>query len=355
MINSPKFKTSPVAQSRLKAFDLNRIEFGKIISDHMLVSDYKNEVWAPPEIVPYGPLSISPVASSLHYGQTVFEGLKAFRMSTGKISVFRMQKHYDRLSKSLERMCMPQIPFEYFCEGIRQLVETDACWVPEHAGNSLYIRPFVFASNEERFGAHISEEYRFVIFTGPVGALYQKPIRVKVEDHFMRASKGGTGFAKCGGNYGAAFYPARKARKEGFDQVLWTDGSDALHIEESGTMNVMFVIDGIVVTPPLSDTILDGVTRDSFLTLARELGYKTEERKIGVAELITAFGKGKLQEAFGAGTAAIAAPIHSITIRGEEYIVPAMDQQSLMNRLKEKLLAIRTGVQPDVHQWNTLV
>ena len=185
---------------------------------------------AAPEIVPYGPISLMPVSSSLHYGLTVFEGMKAFRMKNGKISVFRIQKHYDRLCKSLERMCMPHIPFAYFSEGIRQLIETDASWVPSQNEASLYIRPFVFASNEDRFGAHISEEYRFVIFTGPVAALYHKPIRVKVEDQFMRASKGGTGFAKCGGNYGGAFYPAHLARQQGFDQVLWTDGSEALNL-----------------------------------------------------------------------------------------------------------------------------
>jgi branched-chain amino acid aminotransferase len=250
---------------------------------------------------------------------------------------------------------MPEVPYEYFVEGIKQLVALDAGWVPEQEGSSLYIRPFVFASNQERFGVHESDQYRFMIFTGPVGPYYAKPLKVKVEDKFMRATHGGTGFAKCGGNYGASFYPAKLAKEQGFDQVLWTDGTPDLNIEESGTMNVMFVIDGTVVTPPLSDTILDGVTRDSFLALAAELGYKTEERKISANELAAAANKGLLQEAFGVGTAAVAAPISLIHIKGTDYQVPAIGEDSFMMKAKNLLSAIRMGRAADTHGWNTVI
>ena len=215
---------------------------------------------------------------ALHYGQIIFEGMKAFKMKDGSISIFRIEKHYERFCKSSERMCIPPIPFDRFNEGLQALVEVDANWVPSQDGYSLYLRPFVFAS-EERFGVKVSEEYKFIIFSGPVGPYYAQALKVKVEDKYRRAANGGTGFAKCAGNYGGAFYPTGLARKQGFDQVSWTDGSAELNIEESGTMNVMFLINDVLVTPAVSDSILDGVTRDSFITLAKDMGYKVEERQ----------------------------------------------------------------------------
>ncbi|MEO6253360.1 MAG: branched-chain amino acid aminotransferase, partial [Ferruginibacter sp.] len=265
--------------SRINEVDFNQLEFGKYIADHMLVCDYAHGEWKQPQIVPYANLSLSPSALALHYGQTVFEGMKAFRMHDGRINIFRMEKHYDRFVKSLDRMCMAVPPKEIFMDGLMQLIGLDKAWVPTKAGQALYLRPFVFAS-EARFGVKVSEEYRFVIFTGPVPALYVDPIKVKVETQYIRAAKGGTGFAKCGGNYGASFLPTQQARLEGYDQVLWTDGKENKFIEESGMMNVMFVINDTLVTPPLSDSILDGITRDSLLTIARDLAYKTEERPV---------------------------------------------------------------------------
>lgn len=355
MIATEKFAVRPTSQSRLQEVDFSAIDFGKIVSDHMLVAHYKNGQWQEPEIVPYGHISLSPTALSLHYGQTVFEGMKAFRMKNGNISVFRMEKHFDRFGKSLERLCMPQVPYEYFKEGIKQLVELDAAWVSGNEGASLYIRPFVFASNEERFGVHESEEYTFMVFTGPVSPYYTKPIRVKVEDKYHRAVHGGTGFAKCGGNYGASFYPTKMAREQGFDQVLWADNTPELNIEESGTMNVMFVIDGVVITPELTDTILDGVTRDSFLTIADSLGYKAEERKISARELAHAAEKGLLQEAFGVGTAAVAAPIRSIHIFGTDYSIAEAGPHSFMHQAKTLLADIRSGWASDMFHWNTVI
>jgi branched-chain amino acid aminotransferase len=210
-------------------------------------------------------------------------------------------------------------------------------------------------ATEARFGVKVSEEYRFVIFTGPVSSIYSKPIKVKVETAYIRAAKGGTGFAKCGGNYGGAFYPTQLARNEGYDQVLWTDGSGNKHIEESGMMNVMFVIDDTLITPPLSDSILDGVTRDSFLVLAKEFGYKIEERSISTDELEKAFRSGSITEAFGAGTAAVAAPIKTIHINGLDLHLPAYSDENLLYRLKQRLEMIRTGRAEDIYNWNCIV
>jgi branched-chain amino acid aminotransferase len=340
--------------SRISEVNFEALEFGKYIADHMLVCDYANGEWKQPQIVPYANLSLSPSALALHYGQTVFEGMKAFRMHDGRINIFRMERHYDRFVKSLERMCMAVPPKEIFVEGLSQLIELDKAWVPSKAGHALYLRPFVFAS-EARFGVKVSEEYRFVIFTGPVPSLYADPIKVKVETHYVRAARGGTGFAKCGGNYGASFLPTQNARLAGYDQVLWTDAKENKYIEESGMMNVMFVINDTLVTPPLSDSILDGVTRDSLLTLAKDLGYKTEVRPVAVAELEKAFKAGTITEAFGAGTAAVVAPIKTINIGGIDLMLPKYDENKLLFKLKDKLEKIRLGMETDVHDWNCII
>jgi branched-chain amino acid aminotransferase len=340
--------------SRIHEVDFNHLEFGKYISDHMLVCDYAHGEWKQPQIVPYANLSLSPSALALHYGQTVFEGMKAFRMHDGRINIFRMDKHYERFVRSLNRMCMAVVPKEIFVEGLYRLITLDKAWVPSQPGHALYLRPFSFAS-EARFGVKVSDEYRFVIFTGPVPSLYTNPIKVKVETEYIRAAKGGTGFAKCGGNYGAAFLPTQQARKEGYDQVLWTDGVEHKFIEESGMMNVMFVINDTLVTAPLSDSILDGVTRDSLLTLAKDLGFKTEERSVAITELENAFKNRTITEAFGAGTAAVVAPIQTIHINGIDYSLPVYHVDSLQNKLKNKLEQIRLGTDADVHGWNYIL
>jgi len=347
----PVIKTK---HSRISEVDFNHLEFGKYISDHMLVCDYANGKWESPQITPYTNLSLSPAALALHYGQTVFEGMKAFRMSDGRVNIFRIDKHYDRFVRSLQRMCMAVIPKEIFMEGMLQLIELDKEWVPAEAGNALYIRPFMIAT-ESRFGVKISDEYRFIIFTGPVPSLYTDPIKVKVETEYVRAAKGGTGFAKCGGNYGASYYPTKLAKEEGFDQVLWTDARDHQYIEESGMMNVMFVINDTLLTAPLSDSILDGVTRDSLLTIAGDMGYKTEERQVSVAELEMAFKNGTITEAFGAGTAAVVAPIKTIRIGETDYNLPAYDKDKLSSKIKLELEHIRLGSTADVHAWNFIV
>jgi branched-chain amino acid aminotransferase len=340
--------------SKLKEVDFKNLEFGKYVSDHMLVCDYADGAWKTPQVVPYSNLSLSPTTLALHYGQTVFEGMKAFVMKDGRINIFRMEKHYDRFVRSLERMCMAIPPREIFVEGLKKLIEVDKGWVPNKSGEALYIRPFIYAS-EAKFGVKISEEYRFIIFTGPVPALYSNPIKVKVETNYVRAAKGGTGFAKCGGNYGGAYYPTKLAKEQGYDQLLWTDAKENKFIEESGMMNAMFVINGKLVTPPLSDSILDGVTRDSLLTLAKDLNINIEERPVRVDELETAFKNKNITEAFGAGTAAVVAPIQTIHINGIEYTLPVYNNESLQNRLKDELELIRTGAALDVHEWNCAV
>ncbi|MEQ1676161.1 MAG: branched-chain amino acid aminotransferase [Chitinophagaceae bacterium] len=347
-------------QSKLNEVDLEALEFGKHTSDHMLVCDYDNGEWQQPMIVPFASLSLSPATLALHYGQTVFEGMKAFRMTTdagapaGNVNIFRMDRHYDRFVNSLDRMCMAAPPREVFTEGLMKLVQLDNAWVPKKPGTALYLRPFVYAS-EARFGIKISEQFRFVIFTGPVPELFAKPIKVKVETNYVRAARGGTGFAKCGGNYGGAYYPTKLAREQGYDQVLWTDARDNKFIEESGSMNVMFVIDNKLVTPPLSDSILDGVTRDSLLVLANDMGYPTEERPVAVEELETAFRNKTITEAFGAGTAAVVAPIQTIHINGIDHHLPPYGTDSLQWKVKDKLTRIRTGSEEDIHGWNFIV
>ena len=257
--------------STLSEVNFNELYFGKHMSDHMLLARYKNGAWQEPSIVPFGPIPMMPTILALHYGQSVFEGMKAFKMADGNISIFRIKKHFDRLQRTLARMCMPPLSFELFEESIKALVVVDKGWVPEKDGSSLYIRPLIYAT-EEKFGVKISEEYLMIIMTGPVPPFYPKPLRVKIEDRYGRASTGGTGAAKCAGNYGGAFFATQLAKESGFDQVLWTDLSEDLNIEESGTMNVFFLIDGKLITPPLSETILEGVTRDSIIIMAREMG-----------------------------------------------------------------------------------
>lgn len=345
--------------SRISEVDFSDLEFGKHVSDHMFVCDYDaghplSPGWQNPQIIPYADLQMNPATLALHYGQTVFEGMKAFRMLDGRSNIFRIEKHYERFTRSLHRMCMAVPPMELFVEGLKQLIALDRDWVPAKEGQALYLRPFIYAS-EARFGVKVSSKYKFLIITGPVPELYATPIRVKVETEYIRAAKGGTGYAKCGGNYGGAFYPTQLAREEGFDQVLWTDARDHAFIEESGMMNVMFVIGNKLVTPPLSDSILDGVTRDSLLTLASNAGYETEERPVSLKELEDGFKNKTLAEAFGAGTAAVVAPIRTIQINGFDHELPEYGSKSVSALLKAKLERIRTGKENDIYGWNTVV
>ncbi len=333
--------------------DTKSIPFGKVPTEHMFIAEYKDGKWQNARITPFHDLTLSPMALCLHYGQTVFEGMKAFAMEDGRINIFRMEKHYDRFCKSLDRMCMPRVPQQLFTEAMHQLVQLDSKWVPEEADGSLYLRPFMIAT-EDRIGVKIGEEYLFMIVASPAYQYYANPLKIKVETEYSRAADGGTGTAKCGGNYGGAFYPTQLAKEQGFDQVLWTDSKTHQYIEESGTMNAMFYIDNTLVTPALSGSILDGVTRDSLLSIAREKGMKVEERQISIAELQAAFEAGKRVEAFGAGTAAVIAPIASITIGDKAYDCYVGDDATMFT-LKKALYDIRTGIAPDAHKWNYIL
>ncbi len=343
-----------VKKSRLSTIDFSNLGFGNHISDHMIVADYKNGEWQEPKIMPYGDMMMSPAMLSIHYGQSIFEGMKAFKNKDGEIIIFRPERHHKRMNKSLERMCMPAIPEELFMQSLTSLIKVDADWVPTGEGSALYLRPFVFAS-EAKLGVKIAEEYKFIVLTSPVGPYFSKPVRVKVEEEFVRAAEGGTGFVKCAGNYGGAFYPTMLAQKQGFDQVLWTDSKEHKYIDESGAMNIMFVLNGKLVTPRLLSSLLDGVTRDSILKLSESLGIEKEERRISVAEIEDGFKNGTLTEAFGVGTAAIVSTIGSIGIHGNVYELPPVQPDSFQLRAKKKLSDIRKGHEPDVHGWNYFI
>lgn len=344
---------SITAQAERKVKDTKSVPFGKVPTEHMFIAEYKDGEWHNAQVVPFHDLTLSPLALCLHYGQTVFEGMKAFMMEDGRINIFRIEMHYERFTKSLYRMCMPHVPRKLFSDAIQQLVKVDADWVPREDDGALYIRPFMIAT-EGRIGVKVSDEYLFMVVCSPAFQYYTKPLKVKVETTYVRAANGGTGIAKCGGNYGGAFFPTNLAREAGYDQVLWTDAIHHEFIEESGTMNAMFYFNNTLVTPELSGTILDGVTRNSLLTIAREKGIAVEERHISYNELVHRFENGERLEAFGAGTAAVVAPIEIIAIGHKEYKC-YIEPDAMMFQLQKELYNIRKGITPDTHNWNTII
>ncbi len=337
-------------KSRIANIDFNNIQFAKEYSDHMLMADYKNGEWENPHIKPYGNLSLSPANPAIHYGQSIFEGLKAYKHADGKISIFRPKANYKRMNVSAERMVMPPIPEEIFMGGLSELLKLDQQWVPDLDGTALYIRPFLFAT-DSFIGVRPSKDYKFMIITTPVGAYYSKPVKVRVETHYTRAAKGGTGYAKTAGNYAASLYPAKLAQDAGYDQLIWTDGQKHELIEESGTMNIMFILNDALVTAPIGDTILDGITRDSVLTLAKDWGMKVEERPLSVTEMVKGLESGALKEAFGVGTAATIAPIEVIANNGIDYKLDESGR-AFSQKLLKALTDIRLGVVEDKFGWN---
>lgn len=350
MIDTLNIKTEKIAKSKVAEVDFNNIQFGKVYSDHQFVADYVDGEWKDFRIEPYKTLEISPASPSLHYGISIFEGLKAYKNDKGEVQIFRADKNFERMNISAERMCMPQIPEEVFFDGLNALLEADSSWVPDVPGTSLYIRPFLF-SNDDYIGIRPSQNFKFMIITCPVGAYYSKPVKVKIEDHFVRAVEGGSGYCKTGCNYGPAIYPAKLAQEAGYDQLIWTDGKEHKYIEESGTMNIMFVINGKLITPELGDTILNGITRNSVLTLAKDWGLEVEERKVEVAEIIAAAKDGSLQEAFGAGTAATIAQIELIAYDGVDYTLPPVEGREFSNKVLKTLDNIKLGIEEDKFGW----
>lgn len=350
MVETQKISIQKVRQSRLPEVDFTNIPFGKIYTDHMFMADYRNGDWSNLRIVPYGHMPISPATPALHYGQSIFEGMKALPGANGETLVFRPLDNWNRMNVSAERMCLPYIPEELFMDSLSTLIDLDRNWIPKEAGSSLYIRPFMFSA-DEYIGIKASENFTFMIILCPVGAYYSTPVKVRIETHYTRAVEGGTGYAKAGGNYGGAIYPAKLAQDKGYHQLIWTDGKDHEYIEESGTMNVMFVIEDTLVTPALGDSILAGITRDSVLKLARHWGMKVEERRISVFELIDGLQKGKVKEAFGAGTAATIAHIELIGFEDKDYYLPPIADRKFSNQVLEELDGIKRGTKPDPFGW----
>ena len=350
MIASADIKIERIAQSRVSEFDVNNVPFGKCFSDHMFIAEYADGKWQKTYIQPYKDMPMSYAMSALHYGQAIFEGMKAYKNESGEVSVFRPLDNYTRLNVSATRMAMPEVPEEIFMGGLLELLKLDSAWVPTSETGSLYIRPFLIAT-DEAIGVKASDTYKFVIITCPAGKYYSEPIKVLVEKNYIRAVEGGVGFVKAAGNYGRSLYPTKLAQQKGYQQVIWTDSKTHSFVEESGTMNLMFVIDNTVITPATSDTILDGITRRSVLALARDWGMKVEERKISIVEIVEAHAKGTLQEVFGVGTAATIAQIIGIGYNDKDYDLPAVEVRKFSTKIDETLRNIRKGKTEDKFNW----
>jgi branched-chain amino acid aminotransferase len=350
MVSTPDISVQRASRSRLSQVDFSNIPFGKVYTDHMLVADFRGGAWQSPRIVPYGTIALSPASPALHYGQAIFEGLKAFRGPNGEALVFRPQANWQRLNRSAERMCLQPVPESIFMDGLRVLLDLDRAWVPATPGSSLYIRPFLFSA-DENIGIKPSEHFTFMIILCPVGPYYTTPVKVRIETQFTRAVKGGTGYAKAGGNYGGAMYPAKRAQDRGYHQLIWTDGIEHKYVEESGTMNIMFVKNGALLTPALTDSILPGITRDSVLHLARHWNMPVEERRISVDELVEGLRDKTVTEAFGVGTAATIAPIELIGHEDTDYILPPAAQRPFANRVLKVLDEMKRGLAPDLFGW----
>ena len=344
----------PVQKSRIKSVDFDNLSFGTIFSDHMFVCDYADGAWGEPEIIPYAPIQLDPSASALHYGQAIFEGMKAYKDDHGEVWLFRPDQNIKRLNKSAERLAIPQFPEDLFLEGLHKLIDLDRDWVQSGVGNSLYIRPFMFAS-EACVQASPAKEYRIMIICAPVSSYYSSgEVRVKIADHFSRAPQGGTGYAKAAGNYAGQFYPTQLAIDEGYQQIIWTDAATHEYIEEAGTMNLFFYIGDKLITAPTSDSILDGVTRKSVLELANDLGVQVETRQLSVSELVEASKNNTLKEIFGSGTAVVVLPIHGFGYKGEDFQLPK-SEDSLALKLKSELTSIQYNRIDDPYGWRVRV
>lgn len=350
MTETMDIKITRATVSKLQDTSFDNLGFGRTFSDHMFVADFKDGEWTNIEIRPYQNISMNPANATLHYGQSIFEGLKAYKNKQGEIMIFRPDANARRLRRSAERMCMPMVPEELFLDAVKTLVSVDKGWVPDGEGTSLYIRPFQFA-DDPFLGVRASMTYKFMVIVGPVSGYFSEPVKVKIETKYTRAAKGGVGAAKTAGNYAASLYPAKLAADEGYHQVIWTDAKSHEFIEESGAMNVMFVINDTLITPPTSDSILPGITRESALILAKDWGLNVEERPIKVEEVINAIKDGSLTEAFGIGTAATISHIATIGHDGTDYDLPALETRKISNRLLDELNKIKMGEAEDKHGW----
>lgn len=348
LIEVTKTKTS-----KIKDVDFNNLSFGSVFSDHMLVCDYENGQWSVPKIMPYQAISLDPSSKIFHYGQSVFEGLKAYKDSQGDVFLFRPQDNCKRLNISSKRLAIPELPEAYFMDGLKKLLEVDKDWIPSKEGSSLYIRPFIFATGKG-FHASPATSYKFIIATAPSGAYFAGKVKVLIEETYSRSANGGVGFAKAGGNYAGQFYPTQLAVKKGYNQVVWTDDTSHEYIEEAGAMNIFVRINNTLLTAPVSDRILDGITRKSIIQIAKDEGISVEERKISVKELVEAAKNGSLKEMFGAGTAAVVSPISTFGYRDTDYDLPELEN-TYASKLKKRITDIQTNKSEDSFGWRVKV
>jgi len=341
-------------QLKSKPSDESKLGFGDILTDHMFQMDFESgKGWFNPKVEPYRKLSIDPAAMALHYGQEIFEGLKAYGGEDGGIYLFRARDNFVRFNRSATRLCMPEVDIDLAMEGMTKLILVDKDWIPRSQGTSLYIRPTMLAT-EPHLGVRPAREYLFFIIIGPVGAYYKEglnPVKIYVEDKYIRAGLGGTGEAKTAGNYAASLLAAEEAKEKGFTQVLWLDAKERKFVEEVGTMNMFFVIEDEVITAPLTGSILPGITRDSVMEIVKDWGMKISERSLSIDEVIDAARDGRLKEAFGTGTAAVISPVGQITYKGEDHIVAGGKMGELSQRLYDEIVAIQYGEKADSHGW----
>jgi len=346
-------KIKEIETSRINEVDFTNLEFGAVFTDHMFSCDFINGEWVSPEITPYQPISVSPASRVFHYGQACFEGMKAYKDKNNKIWLFRPDENYKRIIKSSLRLAMPEFPENLFFEGLNNLLKLDSDWIKPGLGNSLYIRPFIFAT-EGSINATEANQYKFMIICAPASSYYSGEVRVKIEKSFSRAAKGGVGYAKAAGNYAAQFYPTTLAKNEGFQQIIWTDSSNHEYIEEAGTMNLFFRIGNKLITAPTSDSILDGVTRKSLIQIAKDQGIEVEVRPIKVEELIDAAKNKTLLEIFGSGTAVVVLPIKGSGYENSKYeLIQKENSWAIM--LKNKLNNIQYNLIEDPYNWTVEV
>ena len=333
--------------------DFSKLGFGKYFTDHMLVMDYENGAWKEPEIVPYAPFEMDPSTTVLHYGQGIFEGLKAYKNAEGKITLFRPRDNLIRMNNSARRLCMPELDVDSMLQAMKELVLLEQDWIPTEPGTALYLRPTMVGTAAE-LGVHPSSKYRFYIILSPVGAYYAtglKPTRILIEEHFVRAPLGGTGEAKCMGNYAASLLAGNVAKEKGYEQVLWLDAKEHKYVEEVGAMNMFFVIDGVVKTPALVGSILPGITRNSVLQILRKEGMPCEETRVSVDEIVKAYEEGRLTEAFGSGTAAVISPVGVLGYQGKDLVINGNEMGSITSYLYDKLTGIQYGREKDEYGW----
>ncbi|WP_250432830.1 branched-chain amino acid aminotransferase [Hanstruepera flava] len=338
-----------VEKSRVNEVDFDKIDFGRVFTDHMFVCDFVNGEWQQPKIMPYQPMTIEPSARVFHYGQAVFEGMKAFKDNSDNVFLFRPEDNHERINKSAARLAMPEFPKQYFLNGLTELLKLDKAWIKSGVGNSLYIRPFIIAI-EPAISAAPANTYRFMIICSPAKAYYTGKVRVLFAEKYSRSADGGVGFAKAAGNYAAQFYPTSLAQKKGFQQVIWTDANTHEYLEEAGTMNIFFRINDTLITAPTNDRILDGITRKSIIQLAKDNDISVEVRRISVSEVKEAANNGTLKEIFGTGTAAVISPISAFEHAEKVFELPDVEK-SYATLLKQELLNIQHNLTEDKHGW----